>query len=250
MLEEDGRRLVAYFDGLGVREAKQARYPGYSQDRDGDLLRSEHIPFNLFGPLIGRPSLAKAVLRGALGLECERVGDIKIEWAPSDKRRYLDDATSFDTIAWFENPVGKKCAVGIEVKYTEGRYGWHGREKDRVEDPSSTYWTVTRSSGAFADPADPRLGSDSVRQFWRNHLLGLAMEQHGNVDEFHSLVVYPAGNPHCAEAVPLYRSLLTEDARERFRGVTFEDYIRALDGDEEIRRWKAYLETRYLIPEA
>jgi len=29
--------------------------------------------------------------------------------------------------------------------------------------------------------------------------------------------------------------------------VLFEDYIGALEGDEEILRWKSYLEQRYLI---
>ena len=221
LFEEDGRRLVAYYDRLGVREAKQARYPGYSKDRDGDLLRSEHIPFNLFGPLIGRPSLAKAVLRDALGLDCEAVGEVAIEWAPKEKERYLGDATSFDAIAWYQNGAGKRCAAGIEVKYTEGSYRMGDSEKKRVDDPESSYWTITRASGAFIDPAHPDLGTDTLRQFWRNHLLGLAMERNGDVDEFHSLIVYPAGNPHCAEAIPRYRALLTEKARKRFRGVTF-----------------------------
>jgi len=249
LLEEDGRRLVAYYDGLGIRDVKMARYPEYSKDRDGDLLRSEHIPFNLFGPLIGRASLAKSVLRDALGLDCESVGDIEIEWAPRDKDRYLGDATAFDTIAWFENSARKRCAVGIEVKYTEGPYRMGEHEQRRVKDSSSSYWTTTRASGAFVDPEDLTLGSDAVRQFWRNHLLGLAMEQNGDVDEFHSLVVYPAGNSHCADAVPLYRSLLTEEGRERFRGVTFEDYIGALKGGDDVLRWRTFLEGRYLFGE-
>ena len=54
LTEWAGRALLNYYDGLGVREALRQRYPTYTKSRDADMLRSEHIPFNLFAPLIGR----------------------------------------------------------------------------------------------------------------------------------------------------------------------------------------------------
>ena len=58
ILEKEGIRLERTvklpeggYDGLGVKEALRERYPAYSQKRDADLLRSEHIPFNLLAPL-------------------------------------------------------------------------------------------------------------------------------------------------------------------------------------------------------
>lgn len=245
--DDDGRRLLAYYDGMGVREAKMKRYPEYSKERDGNLLRSEHIPFNLFGPLIGRPELAKHVLRRGLGLDCASVSEVAIEWAPPEKQQYLDDATSFDAIVWFEDDAGRRSAAGIEVKYTEGSYRMGDIEGGKMNDPASTYETTARNSGAFFDPAAPALRSDSIRQFWRNHLLGLAMVLKRDVDVFHSLVVHPAENPHCEKAIPEYQAQLTEEARARFRGVSFEEYIGALDGDEEVLRWKAYLGRRYIV---
>ena len=55
LTESAGRALLNYYDGLGVREALGQRYPTYSKSRDANMLRGEHIPFNLFAPLIGRP---------------------------------------------------------------------------------------------------------------------------------------------------------------------------------------------------
>ena len=65
LLDDDARDLLNYFDGLGVREALRERYPKYSRTRDADMLRSEHIPFNFFGPLRTQPGLAARVLREA-----------------------------------------------------------------------------------------------------------------------------------------------------------------------------------------
>ena len=68
LTELASRALLNYYDGLGVREALRQRYPTYSKSRDADMLRSEHIPFNPFAPLIGRPDLANRLLYRILGV--------------------------------------------------------------------------------------------------------------------------------------------------------------------------------------
>ena len=72
LTESAGRVLLNYYDGLGVRDALRRRYPTYSRSRDADMLRSEHIPFNLFAPLIDRPDLANSLLYRILGVELPR----------------------------------------------------------------------------------------------------------------------------------------------------------------------------------
>ncbi|MEX1013919.1 MAG: hypothetical protein WDZ80_02045, partial [Candidatus Paceibacterota bacterium] len=90
LTEKDGRSLLNYYDGLGVREALRERYPNYSKKRDADLLRSEHIPFNMLAPLAGRPTLMKLVLSEVFGLELNHPIEMKLEWAPSPNEMYLD----------------------------------------------------------------------------------------------------------------------------------------------------------------
>ena len=47
----DGDSYLNYYPYLNVLEDKRKRYPNYSKKRDADMLRSEHIPFNVFSPL-------------------------------------------------------------------------------------------------------------------------------------------------------------------------------------------------------
>jgi len=71
--------------------------------------------------------------------------------------------------------------------------------------------------------------------------------RHGDIAEFVSLTLYPAGNQHFTHALAEYRSLLEPAARNCVRGCTFEEYIHCLRGDDEIEAWKDYLGTRYLF---
>jgi len=63
------KRLLNYYDQLGVRASLRERYPKYSKKRDADMLRSEHIPFNLFGPLKNDFRLAKSIVSAAIEIE-------------------------------------------------------------------------------------------------------------------------------------------------------------------------------------
>ena len=84
----------------------------------GNMLRSEHIPWNVFYPMNLDKQATLTLLKEILKTdEIDKVTDIRIEWAP-EKEEALDDNTSFDTyIEYIYN--GKECGVGIEVKYTE-----------------------------------------------------------------------------------------------------------------------------------
>jgi hypothetical protein len=140
LTEADGRALLNYYNGLGVREALRERYPVYSQKRDADLLRSEHIPFNMLAPLASRPALMQLVLCEAFGLELSQPFQMMLEWAPSPAEKYLGDMTSFDAYIQGRNANGELVGLGIEVKYTEREYKIGPLEAERVRDRESTYW--------------------------------------------------------------------------------------------------------------
>ena len=96
LTDADARSLLNYYNGLNVREVLRGRYPAYSKSRDADMLRSEHIPFNMFAPLKDNPELAMQVITAAFGVECRPPFDIRFEWAPKPRGHYLDDGTAFD----------------------------------------------------------------------------------------------------------------------------------------------------------
>lgn len=92
-----------------------------------NLLRSEHIPYNVFFPmkydLEGTAALFNALL-------CENriasVGIPMIEFKPSnepgDGKSLIGDGTAFDVYIPYTTVNGNKGGLGIEVKYTEKEY--------------------------------------------------------------------------------------------------------------------------------
>jgi hypothetical protein len=245
--DADAESLLNYYDGLNVRQVLRERYPSYSKKRDADMLRSEHIPFNMFAPLKANPQLAAQVLGRAFDIELVPPLDIRFEWAPEDREKYLGDATAFDVYIQGKDKSGRTVGIGVEVKYTEHGYRMGDTEGERVNDKKSSYWSVTRSSGQFVDSESAALAKDDLRQIWRNHLLGLAMCQRSDIADFVSVILYPSGNDHFNGAIPQYCQLLKPELRSAVRGCTFEKFIDAISGDQEIMKWKAYLSDRYLV---
>ena len=221
-----------------------------------NMLRSEHIPWNVFIPMTHDLNAAAQVFNKILGVdEIDKVTDIRIEWAP-DKTKCLNDNTSFDAyIEYLHN--GKTCGIGIEVKYTEEGYPFGVKERREVmEDEQSRYAKVTKSCGWFITEISSRpiretaLCRDEYRQIWRNHILGASMVQNEKmVDKFHSITLYPKGNPHFGEVLPAYEEFLTDEGRSTFGYITIESLIDLLDQyfpkTKKIQNWIQYLKIRY-----
>jgi len=245
----DAQALLNYYDGFGVREQLRARYPDFSQKRDGDMLRSEHIPFNFFGPLVSDPELARQVIGSAFGIRCSGDIQIKFEYSPKPKEKYLDDATAFDVFVKCTDQSGGTTGLGIEVKYTEQAYFIENNSSQfgKVGDPKSSYWRVTRESGCFTEGPLDKLGNDDMRQIWRNHLLGLAMVRNKDLSRFYSITLFPSGNHHFIEAIPAYKGHLVPAALDGVKACTYEEFIAAIDGDSKVQAWKEFLKARYIV---
>ncbi len=248
LTEDHGDELLNYYPKLGCREALRERYPNFSKLRDCNMLRSEHIPFNLFTPLANDLTLAKDVFNRILNILIETVDDIQYEYAPKPKKNYLNDGTAFDGYVEYTSTDGNRGAVGIEVKYTELAYAIKKAEKVNVVNPQSLYWKTTKSSEAFIEGDLKELGEDDLRQVWRNHILGLSMVQQGDLDEFYSVTLYPVGNEHFKHVIPQYKKYLKEESKATVLGITFEDFIEAIQSDDsDILDWKEYLGQRYIV---
>lgn len=247
LTEPDARALLNYYPKLNIRAALRKRYPSYSKMRDADMLRSEHIPFNLFAPLRENKVLAIDLVRKAFSVSCKSVEQVLFEYAPQPKEFYLNDRTAFDVYIKYIDEYESISGIGVEVKYSETEYPIGITERKRVENEQSTYWQVTRASGQFIDPSNIVLAADSLRQIWRNHLLGLAMIQQGDLHQFFSITLYPTGNTHFEKVIPQYKATLNEKYRPYVRGCTYEKFIDLINGDEDILHWKKYLVDRYLV---
>lgn len=247
LVDSDAEALLNYYDKLNSGEVLRQRYPNYSRKRDADLLRSEHIPFNLLAPLDTNQEAAATIISKVWNINCAEIQLIEIEYAPSPKEGYLNDGTAFDTYLKVALKNGNSCGIGIEVKYTEQAYPIGKTESINVENHDSLYWQTARASGVFKNPDDEIFGTDEFRQVWRNHLLGLKMIQVGDVDEFYSITLFPHGNNHFHRVIPEYIFQLKDEAKSYLIGCTFEKFISAIQGSPEFEEWKEWLDKRYII---
>lgn len=215
-----------------------------------DMLGSDHIPFNFFVPLRAHESVGSLV-REWSGVDVGAVTAIDIEWAPTPSERFLGDNTSFDACIRYRCLKGGVGAIGVEVKFTEGAYSWGGTERARMFERGSRYLRAHEASGLYVADSLEHLRTRRLKQLWRNQLLGEAMLQQGELSHFTSVLLYPEGNRHFAEAAAAYEGLLAMDGRHTpFRAVTFERFIarcREHARSEDDRVWADYLAERYLV---
>jgi hypothetical protein len=260
LAEKDGKNHANYTELLGVRELLRSRFPQYSSTRDANMLRSEHIPFNVFGPLKNNFYLAEAVFKNFKNLNLQKIKEIKIEYAPPEKQKYLGDNTSFDIYIEFDDTDAtneKKCGIGIEVKYTEKGYSLSETEKTKIENEVSEYFYVSEKSEKFKDKIkkDSLLTKNNLRQIWRNHLLGLAMIENKDLAKFYSMTLYPNGNLHFSHELPKYKEFLKDECKHEVFGVTFEDFFKLIEKEisketnPEYKEWLVYLNERYIVNE-
>jgi hypothetical protein len=255
LTKADAVNLLNFYPKLGVPEELKNRYPKYSKGLYADMLRSEHIPFNVFAPLKQDLILAKKVFNQLLDdILIESVERIEVEYAPSPAIKYLNDRTSFDAYIEFRTPSNESGFLGIEVKYTEHDYKLkkNSKEDSDINNPDSPYNRISAGQNLFVPNAIPQLKSDMLRQIWRNHLLGESMLIHPQLDfkHFISIILYPSGNLHFKEAIPKYQSYLLPQQKHKLQGITFETLFQSLvefNTKPDSQNWIAYLKRRYIV---
>ena len=244
-----------------------------------NLLRSEHIPYNIFFPLDIKDNQTVSLFNDILGVErIECITDIKIEYPPSSSMNVplLADGTAFDVYIEYipkNSRSGQKGGIGIEVKYTEKEYKLSPDSKEFRETHDANgihiadnYRIPAYKIGWFKSeyledvPKDDKarcqihLVADRYRQIWRNHLLGAAMILNGNVCEFTSLTVFPEGNGHFREDDKNhlwsdYKEKLTEEGKSTLKYLTFENLFSKMRKHLSFQgaaEWIDYLEKRYI----
>lgn len=218
-----------------------------------NMLRSEHIPYNIFTPMEEDLSNATLLFNEITGGHISHIVRILIEFAGySDKSFYLNDRTSFDTFIEYESKNQQKGAIGIEVKYTENGYPIGAKERSDIEDPNGLYRLMTQKSGYFKEDLDTRIfiKAHHLRQIWRNHLLGYSLINNGDISLFHHIHLYPKGNKHFHEyALPEYENLLTDEGKNSFIRLTYENLFNKMSRlfvSSKQKEWIKYLHQRYI----
>lgn len=257
-----GNRLTAsaaksglnFYSGFQIAEAATKRYPKLPVDVFANMLRSEHIPLNLFIPLNHDDDYRRLVFSALLGKKLRSIGPIRIEYAPSPAGDYLADKTSFDAYAEYEDAAGKPGLVGMEVKYSEREYPLKpgSKEDHEVHDRASKYYKVMNASRLYRAGSAPYLIKDEYRQIWRNQLLGESIVlRHPTLFAGATLMTFfPSRNGHIRRACDGYAEMLSGN-ESKFAAVTFERFIeicRKLAPSAEYGRWIDFLERRYIVP--
>lgn len=249
--KEDGEKGLNFYPEFGVLDAVYERYGRkYNKQLYSNLIRSEHISFNLFIPLSTDLEFMKNVFNEFVSDEIKYINYITIEYTPENAEEYLNDRTSFDVYVEYMHSDNKIGILGIEIKYTEQGYPLKIGSKEHLDlkNPKSKYWVVTRNSGLFNVGVQDKLILDDYRQIWRNQLLGECIKQKGEAYHFTSITMYPKGNLHFSKVIPEYQTFLKE--KSSLIGITYEDFIEALtkhSKDNAFDKWIAYLKERYLI---
>ena len=83
-----------------------------------NLLTSQALTFNLFGPFKQRPALATTVMRRIVPDLVGEVTDVRFEHSPGRGHPgYTADYTAFDVLIRCTTPQGRNAFVAIEMKY-------------------------------------------------------------------------------------------------------------------------------------
>ena len=220
-----------------------------------NMLRSEHIPYNLFYPLEkfrkDNPQMLKQFLEELFkkqNISIDKITQIKIEYVSGRSRKeLLNDNTSFDAYIEYKKR-NDTCGLGIEVKYTEKSYPYGATEKKRMFDDDSEYNLLSKKSGYYREEKLHKLRSKILKQPWRNHLLGLKLLALNEIQKFYSVHIYPEGNKYQAKVCDEYINCLSDKGKNTFVPVTFERFVEVADKvftKPENKNWIDYLKRRY-----
>lgn len=263
----DAEEGLIFYEGfrIEIMEELKKPVPKTSSAPSGqmltNLLRSEHIPYNIFYPMNKDMGGCKKLFNEILGGGIMAVNEICIEHHPEPIEEYLSDHTAFDVYISYTDTNNMPCGIGIEVKYTEKEYplkkGTTEYKHVKNESTGETtlfphYLNATVNSRYYKDNVSyDTLVSNKFRQIWRNHILGASMVLHGDIRKFTSVTLYPEANTHFNEdAMPKYQGLLSEIGRMSFVPLTYEKLFELMGkymNVEHCDAWIEYLKRRYIL---
>ena len=83
--KEDGENGKNFYDGFGIFTAVK-KYRKYNKPLYSNLLRSEHIPFNIFIPLDKDRNYCKNIIADIIKSNIISIDKIEIEYSPKPRK--------------------------------------------------------------------------------------------------------------------------------------------------------------------
>lgn len=203
-----------------------------------NMLSSQPMAFNLFGPLQLDPKLARRLLDPVLPGGVTRA-KVEIEHTPSPKGDYLGDGTSLDVLIDYDDRTNQRNLVAVEVKLTEPfSTASKAKRPDRPE-----YREVAHRIGLWLGVDDEKsaLKQTAGWQLWRNHMLIELMKEHINnsgatqkpVKNTYLWVIHHEQDENCVPSMQRYADCL-QDPDARFRADNLSDICSV---------WRKHVET-------
>jgi hypothetical protein len=208
-----------------------------------NMLSSQPMCFNLFGPLVDTLPLATELFKPLYPGEISGVTHVRLEYAPEPASEYLDDHTAFDAYIEYTATDGEKGFIGIETKLVE--------PFTLAEHEHETYWKLSLAEDSpWVENSIQNMRNVKVNQLWRDHLLGVAVRHHSKskFKHAHFLVIYHSDDQSCQQSVNLYRTFLKSGDRS-FQALNLNDLIscwQANASDFADKLWLKEFSLRYL----
>jgi len=208
-----------------------------------NMLSSQPMCFNLFGPLVDDLDLATRCFRALFPDEVKTVARVTIEYAPEPQAEYLDDRTAFDAFVEFVRPDGASGFYGIETKLSD-------TFSPKVYDtPSYRRWMAGPDS-PWAAGAETQVAAKAHNQLWRDHLLAVALRRRpaSPYASGRFILVYYPGDDECAANLRGYQRLLssTQDSLAALRLDHIIDAWAPVVEETPDEAWLALFDRRYL----
>ncbi len=191
-----------------VTRALAYREPGAAYDVDRlrtNLLSSQPLAFNLFGPLARDLALATRFVAKLFPGTLTRVHDILFEHSPGrSDHRFTADRTAYDVVLRGRDATGARALLCIEIKYSEAGH-------EPAPPPHPRHAEIARTTpGLFVDPDDPTLTGPACQQLYRQHCLASAMLTAGLADTATLAFIAPTHNQLAHAAATAYTRQLTD----------------------------------------
>jgi hypothetical protein len=189
-----------------------------------NMLSSQPMCFNLFGPLVRDHDLAKTLLQTLVIEKISEVTRVEIEWSPKPAMDYLNDHTAFDAFIEYRATDRQLFGLGIETKLSEP---FSQKMYDRLE---YRRW-MQLSNSPWLPESWNKVQAIGHNQLWREHLLAVAMhsQPHSPYAQVRLLSVHHSEDLECVRNYSNYKSLLRVE----------DDSLFSLSLDQVVERWSS-----------
>lgn len=208
-----------------------------------NLLSSQPMCLNLFGPLVRDHDLAKNLLATLVPEKISEVTRVEIEWAPQPATDYLNDRTAFDAFIEYRTEDRQLVGLGIETKLSEPF-------SQKIYDcPEYRRWMQLPDSPWSTDSWN-KVQAVEHNQLWRDHLLAVALRLHpeSTYDRTRLMLVYHPADSNCARNYLNYKNLLRDDDDSMF-SISLDQIVDrwlSMVKNEDHKKWLKSFKKRYI----